>query len=404
MNPVSPHQFSIFRMALGVYLFIHFASLIPYGPEMFSSEGLIPDGSWNPTSKIFPNILIFYDAPMFTQMFLVVLTILSGLLIIGWKRPWVSILLWYGWACMFNRNIFTGNPGLAFLGWALLALVVIPTGEPLAKGCEKDPDWTFPKEIFYGAWVLMALGYTLSGIHKLGSPSWVDGSALSHVLANPLARNNPLCTWMITQPILLKMLTWGALGLEIGFAPLALFPKLRPWVWLAMVGMHLGILGVIDFADLTIGVLMFHLFTFDARWIPARTHFKHQVPILFFDGVCGFCNGFIDFLLQEDKHRIYQFSPLQGDAAKQFLDEAHRSQLDNLALWDNKVTLIKSSAVLKCLSDIGGLWGLSRIFYLVPSSLRDFVYDLIARNRYHYFGKRGTCRFPTPEERTRFLQ
>jgi len=380
------------------------ASLIPYAPEMFSNQGLVPDGFWNPTSKIFPNILNYYDGPIFTQTFLVLLTVFSAILIMGWRRPWVAILLWYGWACLFNRNIFIGNPGLPFIGWLLLALAVIPTGEPLAKGTTKNPDWIFPKEVFYGAWILLSLGYTLSGIHKLGSPSWVDGTALYHVFSNPLARNNFICEWMLTMPEILKILTWGALGLEILFAPLALFSKLRPWVWLAMVGMHLCIIGAIDFADLTVGVLMFHLFTFDARWFPARSSFKNQEPILFFDGVCGLCSGFIDFLLQEDKTPVYKFSPLQGDTAKHYLDEAYRSQLDSLALWENKVTLQKSSAVLKCLRDIGGIWGVSSIFYLVPVMFRDRVYDFIARNRYKIFGERETCRLPTLEEKNRFLE
>ncbi len=403
MIPVTPHQFSVFRIVLGSYFLVHFASLVPYAPEMFSGQGLVPNGFWNPTGKIFPNILNYLDSPLFTQVFTVFLAILSALLIIGWRRPWVSVLLWYGWACLFNRNIFTGNPGLAFLGWILLALVVIPSGEPLSKGPEKKPEWMFPKEIFYGAWILLSLGYTLSGIHKLGSPSWVDGTALFHVLSNPLARDNFICEWMLAMPGFLKILTWGALTLEILFAPLALFPKLRPWVWLAMVGMHFGILGVIDFADLTVGVLMFHLFTFDARWLPARSTIQEQRPILFFDGICGLCNGFIDFLLQEERTPIYQFSPLQGDAARHYLDESHRSQLDSLALWENQTVLRKSSAALKCLVDVGGIWGLFRIFYWVPISIRDWVYDIIASNRYQMFGKRGTCRFPTPEERARFL-
>ena len=389
---------------MGAYLFIHFASLIPYAPEMFSNQGLIPNGFWNPTSNVFPNILNFYDAPKFTQIFLLFLTFLSGLLIIGWRRPWVSFFLWYGWACLFNRNIFISNPSLAFMGWILLAFVVIPSGEPLSKGTEKNTDWTFPKEIFYSAWILLSLGYTLSGIHKLGSPSWIDGTALYHILSNPLGRDNILCEWLVSMPGLLNLLTWGTLGLEILFAPLALFSRLRPWVWLAVVVMHFGVLGVIDFADLTFGILMFHFFTFDARWLPARTSIPDQRPILFFDGVCGLCNGFIDFLLQEEKTPVYQFSPLQGDAARHYLDENQRTQLESLVLLrDNKV-LLKSSATLKCLVDMGGIWGFSRVLYLVPVSVRDWAYDVIASNRYQMFGKRGTCRFPTPEEKARFLE
>ena len=290
------------------------------------------------------------------------LTILSGLFVIGWRRPWVAFLLWYGWACLFNRNIFIANPSLPFMGWLLLAFVVIPSGEPLSKGTEKNPDWEFPKEIFYGAWILLSLGYTISGIHKLGSPSWIDGSAIYHVLSNPLGRNNLLCEWMISMPELLRILTWGTLCIEILFAPLALFPRIRPWIWLTVVFMHFGILGVIDFADLTFGILMFHFFTFDARWLPARSSIRDQRPIIFFDGVCGLCNAFIDFLLQEDKTPVYQFSPLQGEAARYYLNELQRTQLESLVLWEEHKVFLKSSASLKCLVDIGGIWDCSAFF------------------------------------------
>ncbi len=101
---------------------------------------------------------------------------------------------------------------------------------------------------------------------------------------------------------------------------------------------------------------------------------------------------------------MYQYSPLQGEAAKQYLEEADRSQLNSLALWDGQRILRKSSAVLKCLTDIGGFWGLARVFYIVPEGLRDWGYDLIAQNRYRFFGKHDTCRIPTEEEKKQFLE
>ena len=404
MIPVTPHQFALFRIMMGAYLLIHFANLIPYASEMFSNQGLIPNGLWNPTSKIFPNILNLYDSPVFTQTFLVMMTVLSGLLMIGWKRPWVAFLLWYGWACLFNRNIFTANPSLPFIGWLLIAFVFIPSGEPLSKGTEKSHNWFFPKEIFYGAWILLSLGYTFSGIDKLESPSWLNGTALYHILSNPLGRNNYLCKWLVSMPEFLTLLTWGILGLEIFFAPLALFSRFRPWIWLAVVLMHFGALGAIDFADLTFGILMFHFFIFDARWVPARTSIRNQTPILFFDGICGLCNGFIDFLLQEERIPVYKFSPLQGKAAAHYLNETQQTQLDSLIIWRDNTILLKSSATLKCLVDLGGIWGLFRVFYLIPAPVRDGFYDFIASNRYKIFGKRETCRLPTPEEKNRFLE
>lgn len=403
LNPVTPFQFVAFRIILGAYLFIHFVSLIGYAPEMFSREGLIPVGSMNPTSAIFPNILNVFDSPLFTQAFVSGLAVLSLLLISGWKRPWVALFLWYGWACLFNRNIFTGNPGLPFIGWVLLALALIPKGEPWAFKEKDNPDWAFPKEIFFGAWFLLAAGYSISGLHKLGAPSWVNGEALFHVLNNPLARDTFIREWLIAAPGLLKLMTWGTLALEILFAPLALFAKIRPWPWLAMVGMHLGIMCTLDFADLTAGLLMIHFFTFDSRWLKPKVKDPDNPPVVFFDGVCGLCDRYVDFVMREDQAHVYKVSPLQGETARQRLDPDLVKDLNTIVLLEDNKTWFKSSAVLRTLKGMGGFWALFYVFIFIPEAIRNLVYDLVARYRYNVFGKSETCRLPTPEERELFL-
>ncbi|MCB0341868.1 MAG: DUF393 domain-containing protein [Pseudobdellovibrionaceae bacterium] len=402
MSPVTPYQFSFFRIVFSSYLFVHFSALIPWGSEMFSNAGLLPDGKMNPTSSIFPNMLYALDTPFFVQIFLVGLCLLSLLLLAGYKRRLVALLLWYGWACLFNRNIFTGNPGLPFIGWILLALTLIPPGEPLSRS-EEDPQWEFPKEIYWGAWLLLALGYTASGLHKLGSPSWVDGTAIQNVLENPLARDTFLRGLLLDHDGINRFLTWSSLALEILFLPLALISKTRPFAWLGIVGMHLGIITTIDFADLTSGVLIVHLFTFDSRWIKQPKREPSTSPILFFDGVCGLCNGFIDFLLKEDRSKIYKVSPLQGDVAKTTIDRSHIDNLDSLVLVQDGLEMTKSTAVLRIFRDLGSIWWVLSIFRIFPAPMRDAAYDFIASHRYRLFGKKDSCRLPTPEERSQFL-
>ncbi len=127
------------------------------------------------------------------------------------------------------------------------------------------------------AWAVLAIGYSYSGATKLVSPSWVDGTALRFVIAGPLARPTPLRDALLSLPApLFAVMTWGALALELACAPLGLIKRLRPWLWLALVGMHLGILALVDFADLTLGMLVAHAFTFDPAW--ARTRVRGAAP------------------------------------------------------------------------------------------------------------------------------
>lgn len=358
-DPVTPFQFKIFRFIFGTYLFYHFYSLVAYGPELFSNEGMIPDPFMNPTWNYWSYLssgILPYTAQGING-FLNIMLVSAFFFGMGMSQAFNAIVLWYGWAFLFNRNILIANPGLPYVGWLLLACAIIPNPGPLLRlplrlpyfsveqlkdindfriwtfsnrktsqgfktvptgdhyknkdqdqdqdqedkdqdadtddkvidsspdndtdsACDKSDEddkdkvteiWRMPPLIFWGAWFLMALGYSISGIHKLQCESWVDGTALLHVLESLLARNNKLVTLMIEimnqHSWVLKLHTWTSLFLEITFLPLGIFDRLRFTYWISFMIMHIGILCLIDFTDLTLGVLMIHLFTFDSRWI-----------------------------------------------------------------------------------------------------------------------------------------
>jgi predicted DCC family thiol-disulfide oxidoreductase YuxK len=125
--------------------------------------------------------------------------------------------------------------------------------------------------------------------------------------------------------------------------------------------------------------------------------------IIFFDGVCNLCNSFVDFLIRRDHDQAFSFAPLQGETARQKLPADKLARLNSVVLWNQGQILEKSDAALTVLQQLGGLWWFMRVFWIAPAFLRDLVYDLIAANRYRFFGKRETCRLPTPEEKARFL-
>lgn len=126
------------------------------------------------------------------------------------------------------------------------------------------------------------------------------------------------------------------------------------------------------------------------------------MKIIFFDGYCVLCNGFVDWLLKEDKNKVLQFASLQGETAKRLLGPD--IQVKTIIYLRNQQQYEKSTAVLKVLSDLGGVWKASVIFILIPTFVRDAIYDLVARVRYQIAGKRDSCRLPTADEKQRILE
>ena len=129
----------------------------------------------------------------------------------------------------------------------------------------------------------------------------------------------------------------------------------------------------------------------------------NEVPIVYFDGYCGLCNNFIDFLFEEDRHDILKFSPIQGDTAAKNFPEGELQQFDSIGFARDGKLYFKSTAALMILRQIGGIWRLLWVFRFVPAPLRNLAYDIVAANRYKWFGKHETCRMPTPEERAKLL-
>ena len=256
-------QYSVFRCVLGGNLLIHFLHLTPWGAEVFSNAGMLADASASPLYPLFPNVLFLWDSPAVVITLLVAGAGLAAAFALGVRDRIATLVLWYLWACLFTRNPLISNPGLPFIGWLLIAHALIPS--------RKDGDWRMPEAIYAAAWIIMALGYTYSGVTKLVSPSWVDGTAMLHVLSNPLARPTLLRETLVAMPApLIAAGTWGALAAELSFAPLALAARLRPLLWTALLLMHFSLMILIDFVDLSAGMVMLHLFTFDPDWVRGR--------------------------------------------------------------------------------------------------------------------------------------
>jgi len=129
-------------------------------------------------------------------------------------------------------------------------------------------------------------------------------------------------------------------------------------------------------------------------------------PVLFFDGVCNLCNHTIQFIIRHDRKKTFFFAPLQSAAGMTALEKlkiADGKAPDSIILQYKGEYYTQSAAALNVFRLLGGLWRPLYGFMLVPPFLRNFIYNLIARNRYKWFGKREQCMLPTPEIKARFL-
>lgn len=127
------------------------------------------------------------------------------------------------------------------------------------------------------------------------------------------------------------------------------------------------------------------------------------MKVIFFDGYCGLCNGFVDFIMRVDKKNVFTFSPLQSDYAKTQLRREDYENLDSVVVLIDGQAYRKAPAVFRALRELNIGWKMISLVGLLPSSILNFGYDLVAKYRYRILGKRETCRLPSPEERQKFL-
>lgn len=127
--------------------------------------------------------------------------------------------------------------------------------------------------------------------------------------------------------------------------------------------------------------------------------------IIFFDGVCNFCNGSVNFIIKRDKKNKFLFAALQSEAGKEFLTSKglNPDKFDSIIAVHDGIPLQKSDAALEIARNLGFPWFMFYGFRILPRFFRDFFYKLIAKNRYTLFGKKESCMIPTAEIRTKFL-
>ena len=115
--------------------------------------------------------------------------------------------------------------------------------------------------------------------------------------------------------------------------------------------------------------------------------------VVYYDGICGLCDFFVNLIVKIDSKGILKFSSLQGESGQKLLKDLNydSDELNTVLFRANDQVYTKSTAVFRIIKTIGGLWNVFLILNLLPTSFTDFMYKKIAKNRYKLFGKLDQC-------------
>lgn len=127
--------------------------------------------------------------------------------------------------------------------------------------------------------------------------------------------------------------------------------------------------------------------------------------LIFFDGVCNLCNHSVQFAIKRDHKDYFRFGALQSEIAKEKLAGFNfkSEDLKTIILLENGRIYLRSTAALRIARRLSGGWPMLYGFIIIPAFIRDFIYQLISKNRYRIWGKRESCMVPSPELKKKFL-
>lgn len=130
-----------------------------------------------------------------------------------------------------------------------------------------------------------------------------------------------------------------------------------------------------------------------------------MAAIVLFDGVCNFCNGAVNFVIEHDNAGYFHFAALQSEIGIELRKqhEINEAETDSVILVEDEKVYLHSTAALKIVKRLDGIWSLSYIFIIVPRPIRDWAYKTFAKYRYKLFGRQEACMLPTADVRSRFL-
>lgn len=378
LSETSRHQFITARLFSGVFMaFFFLGALQGIEFEIFWIP-YFPVVEWNSLVDRFPNILDLYRAP---KILLGVMSVISLLIAFGLARKFLSSVLIYGLACLHHEELFHITPNSLALLFLLLLMMVVPEKESFRL----KKHWRFPR-----------------GIHQISSALVVFFYVL---LVNPFQiADRMMQADGLEQQALLSFELQIVLGLFI----LTLALKSYRWVfWFASLFLTIFVgWGDAGFMN-TWFMYPLLVLAIDPRWFTQKEE-QTVGALVFYDGHCGLCHGFVNFLLEVDWQKRVNFSALQSPYAQKMLKEKYShylSDLNSVVVLSQDQVAEKSKAVILVFKELGGMWtGMGYLMQMMPLKISDWCYDFVSARRYQWFARHEVCSLPTTEERERFIE
>lgn len=129
-------------------------------------------------------------------------------------------------------------------------------------------------------------------------------------------------------------------------------------------------------------------------------------PVVLFDGVCNLCEGSVQFIIKRDKKKYFRFASLQSEFGQNILQhfQLDKNNFNSFILLEEGKIFTQSTAALKVAKQLSGAWKWMNLFIVIPTFIRNFIYNIIAKNRYKWFGKKEACWLPTKQLKELFFE
>lgn len=135
-------------------------------------------------------------------------------------------------------------------------------------------------------------------------------------------------------------------------------------------------------------------------------HSRNEFSVILFDGVCNFCNSSVNFIIERDYKNRFKFAALQSGKGQELLRRynINTDNLKTIILIEGGKYYAKTTAALRITKHLKGIWKIFYIFIIIPPIVRNIVYNIIAKYRYKWFGRKDACRIPAQDEKEKFLE
>ncbi len=375
----STYQFAAVRFFAGMGLFFFFVTRPPYAPDFTQYDGIILKLS----VLGIPNLFSYLPSMAIAKATLLTLSFISILLAFGVYRKLSALFLMIAYIFSIGGIPLLPEPNSGFVLCLFLILMLAPNGEALQLVNPPPPfSWRLPPWQYWLIYSIVLFGFVFM-IIQTGAYEAFDGSPR---------------LWNFGKGILIVFTTFISLQL------LMLNHKIRPYAWIAFT-----LLSIIVWSNSLANILLLvALVTF---LLPSSTRFPWQrkrteseKDIIFIDGECVVCDEFATVVLEEDIWKNFRLATIQGPTGQRELPSDLNKDLSTVVVKVDGELYTHSTAVLKILTRLPGLWAFSILDQiLVPRFIRDSFYKNFAKYRYRIFGKKEVCSLPKPEDRSRIL-